>query len=393
MAQFSKKYYLFLLVFLGFLSAFGPFVTDMYLPTLPALADIFNTSPSMVQMGLATSMIGLAVGQFFFGPLSDKYGRRPILIASLAIFAVSTVICIFSPTIEFFNAMRFLQGLGGSGGIVLARSISTDAYSGRDLAKMLGIIGAIVGIAPVIAPVIGGLVAESIGWKGIFWILFGLGIYLLAMCIIFRETHLPEKRYKGSVASLIKGFIRILHLRYYVIYALLFGFASGVLFAYVASAAFVIQDIFGYSELAFSLFFGVNASGIGIGSVICLKAKTMERAGLWGAVISCVSAFLQIIFFLFFGFPFLAYEILSFTMLVGVGFMFTSASTLSMEEGREYTGAAAAIFGAGGFLFGGVVSPLVGIGNIASTSLIILTICSLVSLMLAWMGRKRRPTT
>ena len=393
MAQFSKKYYLFLLVFLGFLSAFGPFVTDMYLPTLPALADIFNTSPSMVQMGLATSMIGLAVGQFFFGPLSDKYGRRPILIASLAIFAVSTVICIFSPTIEFFNAMRFLQGLGGSGGIVLARSISTDAYSGRDLAKMLGIIGAIVGIAPVIAPVIGGLVAESIGWKGIFWILFGLGIYLLAMCIIFRETHLPEKRYKGSVASLIKGFIRILHLRYYVIYALLFGFASGVLFAYVASAAFVIQDIFGYSELAFSLFFGVNASGIGIGSVICLKAKTMERAGLWGAVISCVSAFLQIIFFLFFGFPFLAYEILSFTMLVGVGFMFTSASTLSMEEGREYTGAAAAIFGAGGFLFGGVVSPLVGIGNIASTSLIILTICSLVSLMLAWMGRNRRPTT
>lgn len=99
MFQFSKRYYIFLIVFLGMLSAFGPFVTDMYLPTLPSMADIFHTTVSQVQMGLATSMLGLAVGQIFFGPLSDKYGRRPVLVASMILFSASTVASIFSPTI------------------------------------------------------------------------------------------------------------------------------------------------------------------------------------------------------------------------------------------------------------------------------------------------------
>lgn len=160
---FSRKYFVFLIVFLGMLSAFGPFVTDMYLPTLPSMAEVFNTTPSLVQLGLATSMLGLAFGQVFFGPLSDKYGRRPILMSAMILFAVSTVISIYSPTIEFFNACRFAQGLGGAGGIVLSRSISTDCYSGRELAKILAIIGAVNGIAPVTAPVVGGLVAEAVG--------------------------------------------------------------------------------------------------------------------------------------------------------------------------------------------------------------------------------------
>ncbi len=155
MANFSKKYYLFLIIFLGILSAFGPLVTDMYLPTLPSMAEVFNTTPSLVQMGLAASMIGLAVGQIFFGPLSDKFGRRAILLSAMVLFAVSTVASIYSPTIEFFNICRFLQGLGGSGGLVLSRSVATDCYSGRELAKTLAIIGAVNGIAPVTAPVIG----------------------------------------------------------------------------------------------------------------------------------------------------------------------------------------------------------------------------------------------
>ena len=179
MVRFSKKYYLFLIIFLGMLSAFGPFVTDMYLPTLPSMAEVFDTTASQVQMGLATSMLGLAVGQIFFGPLSDKYGRKIVLVCAMVLFAVSTVAAIYSPNIDFFNFCRFLQGLGGSGGIVLSRSVATDCYSGRDLAKTLAIIGAINGIAPVTAPVIGGLVSESVGWKGIFWILFGIGAVIL----------------------------------------------------------------------------------------------------------------------------------------------------------------------------------------------------------------------
>lgn len=390
MAQISKKYYLFLLVFLGFLSAFGPFVTDMYLPTLPALAALFKATPSQVQLGLSSSMLGLAIGQIIFGPLSDKYGRRSVLVCSLLIFALSTIGCIFSPDIDTFNLFRFVQGLGGSGGIVLARSISTDSYTGRDLAKILGIIGAIVGIAPVAAPVIGGAVAESMGWKGIFWILFALGAMLLLMSAIFKETHPKEKRHKGSVLSLMKSFVLIFKIRQYVVYTLLFFFASGVLFAYVASASFIIQGVYSYSEFAFSLFFALNASGIGLGSVVCLKMKSMPGAALVGSLIIVGAVIIQGLSLALLGSPFIIYEACSFVMLLGVGIIFTSASTVAMDAGREYVGAAAAVFGAGGFVAGSIVSPLVGIGNILVASTILAAVCGVICLALCVPSLRKR---
>ncbi len=389
MFQFSKRYYIFLIVFLGMLSAFGPFVTDMYLPTLPSMADIFHTTVSQVQMGLATSMLGLAVGQIFFGPLSDKYGRRPVLVASMILFSASTVASIFSPTIEFFNFCRFLQGLGGSGGLVLSRSVATDCCSGRELAKMLAIIGAINGIAPVTAPVIGGLVSEAVGWKGIFWILFGIGVVILAMCMVFRESLSADVRYKGTVASLIRKFPEIFRLKYYVIYTVMYMFACGVLFSYISSASFIVQNYFGYSELQFALIFGVNALGIGIGSGLSLKFRQMKNASLFGAAGILVSVLSQVLSYIFIP-SFWPYEIFTFTMLVGVGFIFTSATTLAMDEGRKAIGTASAVFGAVGFLSGSIVSPLVGLGNIMSTTLILLGICGIVAFIFAYISYSRK---
>lgn len=389
MAKFSRSYYLFLIVFLGMLSAFGPFVTDMYLPTLPSMAEIFDTTPSLVQLGLATSMLGLAVGQIFFGPLSDKYGRRRVLISAMLLFAVSTVISIYSPSIQFFNLCRFLQGLGGAGGIVLSRSISTDCYSGRELAKTLAIIGAVNGIAPVTAPVIGGLVSESVGWQGIFWILFGIGIVLLGMCLVFEESLPADKRHHGSVLSLMFSFPKLLRLKYFRVYVLMFAFANGVLFAYISSASFIIQNYFGFSELVFAVIFGINALGIGIGSALSLKFGKMSKAGMFGACGVSAVALMQLTCYLLFD-KFIVYEVLTFVMLVFVGYIFTAVTTMAMDEGREYVGAASAIFGAAGFLFGGIVSPLVGIGNIMSTTLIIIAVCSLSALTFAIMAVRRK---
>ena len=142
---------LFLLTLLGMLTAFGPFVTDMYLPSLPSMGEYFRTTPSLVQLGLTASMIGLAAGQIFFGPLSDKYGRRSPLLAAMYLFIIATIGCIFAPTIEIFVVLRLLQGIAGAGGIVISRSVATDMFTGKELAKTLAIIGAINGVAPVAA--------------------------------------------------------------------------------------------------------------------------------------------------------------------------------------------------------------------------------------------------
>lgn len=379
--KFGKRYFIFLLVFLGALSAFGPFITDFYLPTLPAMADIFNTSASMVQLGLTASLLGIALGQIFFGPLSDKYGRLPIMVWSLVLFALSTVGCIYSPNIEIFDIFRFLQGLGGAGGIVMSRSVATDCYSGRELAKVLAIVGAINGIAPVVAPVTGGMVARSLSWQGIFWVLFIIGIVLMIMCIPFRESLPKGKRVKGSAWKAAHGFVDIFKIPEFRRYVAVFGLSYGVLFAYISSASFIVQDHFGYSEIQFSLTFGTNATIIAIGSGLAMKFKKMENAALFSTIGMAVFAMLLLISRYFVD-SFFVYEGLTLLMLFFLGFIFPSVTALGMESGRKAVGAASAVLGAIGFAFGGLVSPLVGIGDLMQSTYIILVACSLGATLL-----------
>lgn len=269
---------LFLLVLLGLLTAFGPFVTDMYLPTLPAMTDFFRTSSSMVQMGLTTSMIGLAAGQLLFGPLSDKYGRRTPLLTAMWLFIGSTLLCIFASDIRQFIAARFLQGIAGSGGIVISRSVATDRFGGRDLARMLALIGAVNGVAPVVAPIIGGTLTDSIGWQGIFCILLGLGCLLLAGCFRLRESLPAERRSAVAWNDILRNFGTVLRNRRYLAYVLQMGFAQGVLFAYIASSPFIVQGHYGFSAFEFSICFAVNAVAIGGAAAFSIRFRSPERS-------------------------------------------------------------------------------------------------------------------
>ena len=212
----------FLYLLLGSLTAFGPLVTDMYLPALPAMTECFHTSMPMVQLGLTFSMIGLAAGQLLFGPLSDKYGRRPLLLVSMTVFILSTIGCIFSPTIHWFVALRLLQGIGASGGIVISRSVAADKFSGRELAKAMAIIGAINGIAPVAAPVAGGFFTDIIGWQGIFIILLCIGFILLAAEVAYRETLPAARRSDEGLKRLALNFGKVLGNKKFLFYVLQF---------------------------------------------------------------------------------------------------------------------------------------------------------------------------
>lgn len=386
----KKNSSLFILIFLGMMTAFGPFVTDMYLPTLPAMSEYFITSSSMVQLGLTTSMIGLAVGQLFFGPLSDKYGRRPPLIAAMSLFLLSTIGCIYSQTILQFVSFRLIQGIAGAGGIVISRSIAADKYCGRELGKMLAIIGAVNGVAPIAAPMGGGLLAGHTGWQGIFWCLFGLGIILLAGSFHFEESLPAENRKATKWKDMYLSFGRALRNRRYVCYILQFGFAQSVLFANIASAPFIMQQHYGFSPMTFSVCFGINAIAIVVSAAASVKFRHSEQALFTGSagmiffsILLCGALITRCSFWI--------YEILLVCLLSMLGLTFTASNTLAMDCERENAGTASALLGALGFAFGGIVSPLVGLGDIMTTTGVIFLVGSLSSFACTWYALRNRP--
>ena len=353
----------FIFVFLGMLTAFGPFVTDMYLPSLPAMTSFFHTSTSLVQLGLTASMLGLAAGQILFGPLSDKFGRRTPLLASMVLFLAATLACIFAPTIEIFIALRLLQGIAAAGGIVISRSIATDKFKGTNLAKALAIIGAINGIAPVAAPVVGGAVLKVTGWQGVFVLLLILGLCLTGACAYFNESLSAARRSREKLSRTLGLFKTVLQKRQYVLYVLQMAFAQAILFGYIAASPFIIQQHYGFSPFAFSLFFAVNSLAIMAGAGMSVKFKRLETCVLVSCAGMLVCSVL-VLAALAGQASIVVFESLLFILLFMMGLTFTASTTLAMACAREQAGTASALLGAAGFLFGSIVSPLVGMGDI-----------------------------
>ena len=378
----------FLFVFLGMLTAFGPFVTDMYLPSLPAMTQYFGASVSMVQLGLTFSMLGLAAGQLVFGPLSDKYGRRAPLLVSMVLFLISTLGCIFSPSIELFVLLRFVQGIAGAGGIVISRSIATDKFKGANLAKALAIVGAINGIAPVAAPVVGGAVLKVTNWRGVFAVLFVLGIVLFGCCVHFNESLSRVKRSKESLYKTFSLFKTVVCNRKFMLYVLQMAFAQGMLFGYIAASAFIIQEHYGFTPFAFSLFFAVNAVAIGTGAAMSVKFKRQENCVLTSCAGMLVCS-VAVLGSLLAGANVWVFEALLFVMLFMMGLSFTASTALAMDAVRSQAGTGSALLGAAGFLFGSVVSPLVGMGNMLVSTGVTFVVCAVCSGACALLAREK----
>lgn len=389
-APTSGWYYVFVITYLVLLSAFGSFVNDMYIPSLPDMVKAFHCSIPTVQLGLTFGMIGLGVGEIILGPFSDRWGRKPILIASLIVFAIGAVSCIWSTTIHEFVMWRLVQGLGASGGYFLARTIPADMYQGRALAKVMALVGAINGFAPASAPVIGGFVARSVGWKGIFWILGGFSALLLLLSVVFKESLPKERRVVGPFWIAFKNYGVLARNRHFVIHTLLKGSALGMLFAYISSAPFIIQTHYGYTAAQFGLFMGFNAMFVAAGAMLALKFNPLKKGAVFAGRTLFIIAVGQLICLLHVDNVWV-YEAWNVLMIFCMGMLFTVANTLAMNEGRDCAGDASAMVGFVGYVFGAIASPLVGIGNILHSTAITMMVLAAITLVFTRMTKVLPP--
>ena len=380
---------LFLEGLLGLLSAFGPFVMDMYLSAFPLIADFYNASPSMVQLSLAACTVGLALGQFVFGAVSDSFGRKTPLLFSLILYVVTSVGCIFSPTIWLFISMRFFQGLAAAGGVVISRSIAADCYSGSALAKMFGIIGMINGVSTVVAPMFGGFVVEAWGWKSVFWLLMSIGIVMGIGTICFRESLPVESRIKLTPAALIAGVKRVCSNHRFISATVQYGFVMALIFVNLASGPFIMNE-YGMSAEQISIVFGVNAIAIAIAAGVASRFRDMRKVLRMSNVgVVVFSIFLAITLVCNMGFW--LYEVALFSLYLFVGAMCTSSTTLAMDSERKNAGIASAFFGAVGYVAGGITSPLVGIGSVFTTAAILFVALAVIAIILSFRNKALNP--
>ncbi len=384
----SERPAIFLLVMLAALTAFAPFVTDMYLPALPSMTESFNATASQVQLGLTTSMLGLALGQLIIGPLSDKFGRKIPLIATLVLFAISSALCIVSSSIAMFVGMRLIQGLGASGGVVLSRSIATDLCSGKALASVMAIIGAISGIAPVISPLLGGWVLSFSTWHAVFVILLGIGLVLIAASFRLPESYPPEKRQPLSILQSFGQIRELVKNRTFMTITVMQAAAMFAFFGQISASPFIFQTHYGFTELQYSFFFGTNALAIGIFAFLSTKFKTPQRSLLTGTVMLLIAA-IGVSTTLYLNTSPWLFECCLFAMMGSFGLILAPSTAIAMNAARKQAGLASAVLGAAGFLAGGIASPIVGLGNIQITTGIVFITSALLTFLITYIYYKQ----
>jgi len=377
-------------VALGLLSTFGPISLDLYLPALPALAKDLSTSTSAAQLSITACLIGLSVGQLIAGPMSDRLGRRGPLIVGLVGFVIATAACAFAPTIGVLLALRLVQGICGGAGLVIARAVARDLYSGSKLVVFLARLMIINGLAPILAPVIGGQLVRVTSWRGIFVVLATFGVVLLG-CGLFgiRESLPREIRTAGGLPAALRNFRILLSDRLFVGTAVSAGLASAAMFAYIGGATFVLQDSFGLSAQGFSFAFATNAVGIVIaGQVAGRLAHTVppERLLAYALAQNLTGAALLLIALLV-RLPLPVVLIALFVMVSSIGISGPSSTALAMAEHPQRAGAAASLLGLGQYVFGAIAAPLVGIAGSTAVAPLGLVCCgvSLLATAVFWL--------
>lgn len=386
-AQTDKGYYRFLVLYLVLLSALGSFVNDMYTPSLPEMARYFHCTASQAQLSLTFGMIGLGVGQLLMGPISDHYGRKIVLVVSLIVFIVGAIASVFSHNMTVFMFFRFIQGTGAAGGYFLARTIPADIYQGRELAKLMALIGAVNGLAPASSPVLGGVIADYGGWKAVFIVLAAFAIVVLFIAPKLKESLYRQNRTTLAWYKTLPGYIKLMKNTQFMVHISLKGCALGLLFSYISAAPFILEVHYGFSQTMYGVIIGLNSLALAAGSMLSLRFHPFKNAVVLASIILLPSIVVGA-YALWHIHSFLLFEICSVTMLFAGGMIFSVTNSLAMNEGRAQAGEASALLGVSGYLVGAIVAPLVGIRNILhSTAIVFLVLLLLVVIFSVWTFR------
>ena len=248
---------------LGSLTALGPLSIDMYLPSFQAIARDLTASPAQVQLTLAVFFVALGIGQAFYGPLSDRFGRRRPLCFGLALYVLASAGCALARSIEALVAWRFAQALGGCAGMVIARAVVRDRFDEREAARFFSLLILVTGLAPILAPSIGGQILVFFSWRAIFWALAGFALVgFITATFVLPESLPPERRTEGGVATALRVYARLLRDRAFMRYALSGALVISGMFAYIFGSPFVFMQIYGVRPERFGWIFGAIALGL-----------------------------------------------------------------------------------------------------------------------------------
>ncbi|WP_327283178.1 MULTISPECIES: multidrug effflux MFS transporter [unclassified Streptomyces] len=373
---------------LGGLSALPPLSMDMYLPALPEVTSALHSPAATIQITLTACLAGMALGQVVIGPMSDKWGRRRPLLFGMVVYVLATAICALAPTAEMLIGFRLIQGLAGSAAVVIARAVVRDLYDGVEMARFFSTLMLISGVAPIIAPLIGGQILRFADWRGVFVALTGVGAVLtLVVWRSLGETLPPERRQTGGVGSALRTMRGLLADRVFAGYTLTGGFAFATLFSYISASPFVVQEIYGASPQTFSLLFGLNSVGLIAagqvnGKLLVGRVRLDRVLGGGLAVITTASVALLLMSSGVFGAVGLVpIAAALFVLMTAMGMVLPNTNALALMRTPHAAGSASALLGTSSFLVGAIASPLVGIAGegTAVPMAVVQLVCSLLA--------------
>ena len=355
-----------LLITLALLAAAAPLATDLYLPAFPAMViDLAGTSTG-IQLSLTAFLVGAGLGQVVFGSLSDRVGRLQPLLWGTAIYVLASAAAALAPTVSLLIAARALQGFTGAAGMVIGRAVITDVTHGREAARGFSLMMLVGGVAPVIAPVAGSLLAGPIGWRGLLWIVAALGAVSLVAAVFFlRETLPPAARTRVRETLEQPSGGSLLRQRRFLGNALAFAFAFGTMMAYISASPFLFQDLMGLTQVEYGLVFGLNALALAATSGLAARLTSryptaqLARVGL----LTNLAGIIVITVLVVAEAPLSWLSVPILVAVAALGFVLGNVTALALEQAAGSAGTASAVLGLLQFGLAGAIAPLVSIGG------------------------------